>query len=141
MWYLVALLSALAPLSLALGQNQPEETRSNGKASISITGVPHAGEGGPGSKEPISGKVTGVECNKHKVVVYVLAGGTWWVQPTVASPFTDIDDNGKWETDTHLGSTYAALLVKPSFKALPTTDALPSAHGDVVAVVRVAGTK
>jgi hypothetical protein len=55
------------------------------------------------------------------------AGGTWYVQLTVAAPLTDIDNSGKWETDTHLGSGYAALLVKQSFKPAAT--------------VRVAGTK
>jgi hypothetical protein len=72
------------------------------------------------------------------VVIYAFAGGKWWVQPTVASPFTDIDDHGNWQTDTHLGSSYAALLVKPSFKPAGTIDGLPVVRGDVIALARVA---
>jgi hypothetical protein len=111
------------------------------QGNISITGVPHAGPGGPGPTEPISGRVRGVDFATHKVVVYVFAGDRWWVQPTAANPLTDIDATGNWETDTHLGSSYAALLVRQSFRPSATIEALPSVQGDVIAVVRVAGVR
>lgn len=111
------------------------------KPSILITRVPHAGSG-PEQVEIIGGTVTGIDFKKYreyKIVVYARAGGQWWVQPTVKSPLTSIDTNGKWETDTHLGSMYGAVLVKPSFKPASTLDSLPDPDpdGEVVAVTRV----
>ena len=109
------------------------------KLSIAITQPPHAGKGGPDQTEPISGEVHGVDYATHKVVIYTFAGGTWWVQPTVAEPLTDIDQSGKWQTITHMGSTYAALLVKPSYKAPATMSSVPKAGPDVLAVALIAG--
>jgi len=132
--------ATLVVATLSPGQQAPTHQGGNGaKASVSITGVPHAGAGGSEAMEAISGSARGVDYAKHKIVIYAFAGGTWWVQPTIANPFTDIDTAGKWETDTHLGSSYAALLVKDSFKPSATLGALPGVQGDVVAVVRVAG--
>ncbi len=93
---------------------------------------PHSREGGPERMGPISGTIMGVDFNKHKVVIYTFSGDAWWVQPTVANPFTDINESGKLETDTHLGHSYAALLVKPSFQPPSTTDRLPEVGADVV---------
>ncbi|MDP9052100.1 MAG: hypothetical protein M3O31_15470 [Acidobacteriota bacterium] len=142
-WGLSVMLSVMLapqPHHQLLGQ-VPDQDKTNGSETISITGVPHSGQGGPEATEPISGLAKGVKVTKFKVVVYAYAGGTWWVQPTVAAPLTDIDNAGNWETDTHLGSSYAALLVKQSFKPAATLSALPTAHGEIIAVVRVAGTK
>jgi hypothetical protein len=58
------------------------------------------------------------------------------VQPTVAEPLTDVDEDGKWESKTHGGVEYAALLVKSSFKPPATCDTLPKADPEVLAVVR-----
>jgi hypothetical protein len=111
------------------------------KLSITITEPAHAGKGGPDQTEPISGEVRGVDYGTHKVVIYTFAGGTWWVQPTVAEPLTDIDQSGKWQTITHLGSTYAALLVRPSYRPPATTNSVPKVGPDVLAVTLVAGRK
>lgn len=102
--------------------------------TIEITNVPPAGPGGPDRTEPISGKVRGVKPGKHKVVVYAFAGGTWWVQPTVAAPLTDLDESGGWQTITHLASTYAVLLVTPGYKPPATMSDVPKAGGEVLAV-------
>jgi hypothetical protein len=108
--------------------------------SISITGVPPAGSGGPAQTESISGKATGVDFREHRIVIYAFASNAvWYVQPTTESPLTLIDTKGNWEIETHLGRAYAALLVKKSFKAKPTLDALPDVGGDVRAVDTVAG--
>ena len=140
--FLLMLVAALVSTTFCRGQQaQPQHGNNNARASVSITGVPHAGPGGPGPTEPISGKARGVDYATHKVVVYVFAGDRWWVQPTVANPFTDIDANGNWETDTHLGSSYAAILMRPSFRPSATLDTLPNVQGDIVAVVRVAGVR
>jgi len=136
---LLALLAAQTCNQL-IGQTS-EQGMTGEKEAVSITEIPHAGQGGPETTEPISGLAKGVKFEKFKVVVYAYAVGTWYVQPTVAAPLTDIDNSGKWETDTHLGSSYAALLVKQSFKPPATLSSLPIAQGEIAAMVRVAGTK
>ena len=140
-FYLLALLTAgvlifKAPL---LSQTPLGGKHSASGPSISVIGVPHAGRGGEYPAEPIAGNVKGVSFGAHKVVVYAFAGGTWWVQPTAASPFTDIDGSGDWQTITHLGSTYAVLLVKSSYKPSATTTDVPKVGGDVVAVKLIQG--
>jgi hypothetical protein len=108
--------------------------------AVSFTLVPHSAEGGPGQTEAIAGEAKGVNFANYKIVVYARGGnGVWYVQPTVADPITDIGTDGKWATDTHLGRSYAALLVKSGFKPSATLDSLPVVGSDVVAVARVAG--
>lgn len=103
---------------------------------VEITLVPPKG-GGPDRVDKIAGTVSGADTRECKVVIFALGGGTWYVQPYTASPFTSIGDDGKWENDTHLGSEYAALLVKPSYTPTPTTNTLPEVGDDVLAIVRV----
>jgi hypothetical protein len=108
--------------------------------SVSIAYAPPAGEGGPDNTYPIFGKVSGVESDRDKVVVFALAANTeWYVQPTVESALTNIQE-GEWHTFTHSGREYAALLVKPSFH-LPAnpTGSIPSSS-DVLAVTVIPGT-
>jgi hypothetical protein len=134
------LAAILISQAIATAQNPANHPNKAASApSISITGVPHAGTGGPEKIEPISGRASGVDFARYKVVIYAFAGGTWWVQPTVAEPLTDIDNKGNWITDTHLGTSYAALLVRASFKPPVTANTLPKVQGDVVAFARVAG--
>jgi len=90
---------------------------------------------GPDRVEKMAGTVSGVNREECRVVVFARTN-TWYVQPYAASPYTTIS-NGKWETDTHLGDEYAALLVKSSYKPTATTDTLPKVGGDVLAIVRV----
>lgn len=138
---IMALLTAAAiivpPLLLS---SQTSRDYKSAMPTISISRVPHAGKGGP-QTEPIAGSVKGVDFAKHKVVIYTFAGGTWWVQPTVASPLTDIDGQGNWQTITHLGSTYAALLIRQPYKPPATSSYVPRAGGDVLAVNLVAGNR
>jgi hypothetical protein len=103
--------------------------------SIKITTVPPRGEG-PDKIDLIAGTVTGVNLRECKVVIFAKTN-VWWVQPTAAEPYTSIEQGGKWEADIHLGYEYAALLVKTSYKASPTLDALPGASGNVLAIDRV----
>lgn len=124
-----------APIS----QTAPSDKHSTSRPSISITHVPHARKDGESRKdgeyptEPISGDVKGINFGTHKIVIYAFAGGAWWVQPTVASPLTE-DGSSGWQTITHLGSIYAVLLVKSSYKPPATTTNVPKTGGDVVAV-------
>ena len=131
----VSILILVSPVH-AFGQATP-----SAKLSIAVTETPHAGKGGPDQTEPISGEVRGVDYGTHKVVIYTFAGGTWWVQPTVAEPLTDIDQSGKWRTITHVGSTYAALLVKLSYRPPATMNSVPKVGPDVLAVTLAAGRK
>ncbi|HET9364238.1 MAG TPA: hypothetical protein VFP71_04525 [Candidatus Angelobacter sp.] len=105
---------------------------------ISITDVPHAGKGGDSAMERIAGKVAHLNSKDSRIVLYALAGGKWWVQPYADSPYTDIDANGNWHSQTHLGSDYAALLVSPNFQAPATVPDLRKLTG-VITVTKIEG--
>lgn len=120
-------------------QTAPPQRRRTAEPSIAITIVPPSGAGGADSTAPIGGTAAGVDFAKHKVVIYAFAGGTWWVQPTTASPLTTIDPHGNWQTITHLGGTYAAMLVTQSYKPPATTSDVPQVGEEVLAVKLVAG--
>lgn len=88
--------------------------------------------------ERIVGEVTGVDFSKCKVVVYSLGGETWFIQPFVRTPYTQIDEKGRWETRTHLGSRYAALVVSAEDYSLPAESfALPTRGDTVLAITEV----
>jgi hypothetical protein len=92
----------------------------------------------PGIQITIGGRVSGINLKECKDCAVVIFSRTdkWYVQPTVASPYTMISEDLSWETDIHLGYEYAALLVKPSYRPPPTTAALPKVGGDVLALTR-----
>jgi hypothetical protein len=100
--------------------------------AIQITAVPPRGQGDSHKFFEIRGTVSGATA-RQKVVVYALAG-TWWVQPTTANRFAEIEENGSWRTATHPGSDYAALLVGPEYRPPSTIDNLPKPGGLVLAV-------
>ena len=107
---------------------------------VKITEVPRSSPGGPDEMFPISGEVSGVtQAKDFRVVIYVYAGGTWFVQPFDYSPKTEIRKDGKFETETHGGTIYAALLVKAGYTTKAQLKALPEVGGDVLARDRVAG--
>jgi hypothetical protein len=119
----LVLLTFSSPL---LGQREGE---------IRITQVPQRGSG-PDRVETIAGTVKGVNFGQHKVLLYARTN-QWYVQPYADSPYTTIDEHGKWKADTHLGSEYAALLVKSSHSNAPgTASTLPPVGGDIVAIDR-----
>jgi hypothetical protein len=92
--------------------------------NIQITEIPSKGAG-PDALETIAGTVSGVKVKDCKVVIFARTN-TWYVQPYIDSPDTTINDDGTWHNDTHLGSQYAALLVKASYKPPTTTGKLPT---------------
>jgi hypothetical protein len=119
---LLLAVAAVAVLPYSLGGQTPSSP------SIKITELPPAAKGGPDEMFPISGEVSGADTKGLSVVIYVQAGGTWFVQPFADSYWTEIKTGGKWETETHGGTTYAALLVRKSdFKAPAQVRALPTA--------------
>jgi len=129
----VALLLGLAISSAVSAQAQAKQ---DAAASITITRVPPPTvKPGPNSWGRIAGTVSGPDATLHKVVVYAL-GDIWYVQPFTAAPYTDIGEDGQWETDTHGGLEYAALLVKSSYKPTATRAMLPGVDDEVLAIVR-----
>jgi len=102
------------------------------KPGIQITDVPPRGAG-PDRVETIAGTASGVNIAECKVVVYA-GTNVWYVQPYIGSSDTSIEQDGTWHTDTHLGSKYAALLVKKTYKQPETTGKLPDIGGQVLAI-------
>ena len=124
---------ALAPLASA--QTKKEDTN-QADPNIRITQTPPKG-GGPDRMEAIAGTVSGVNSKDCRVVIFALGGDTWYVQPYVASPYTEIKEDGRWENDTHLGSKYGALLVKRAYQPPATARTLPTVGGEILARVVV----
>jgi hypothetical protein len=106
--------------------------------AITVTQVPEAAVGGTDRVRPIAGTVVGA-LPGDRLVVYARSG-VWWVQPTVATPLTTIASDGTWQTTSHPGVEYAALLVRDGYTVHATLDALPQVGDDVRAMQVVAGT-
>ncbi|MCG3145088.1 MAG: hypothetical protein HONDAALG_02629 [Gammaproteobacteria bacterium] len=118
----------------------PQKPGPLGQPTIRILTAPSYNPLGGGPPEEITGVVSGVESERFRVVVYALTD-YWYVQPLTDAPFTDISQDGSWSTHSHLGTKYAALLVRPSFNPPKKTSNLPGAVGDVVAVITASGRK
>ncbi|MCG3145089.1 MAG: hypothetical protein HONDAALG_02630 [Gammaproteobacteria bacterium] len=127
----IASIATLVQVVMGQTNDKAQANKAEGP-SVQITTVPPRYE--PGDRmEPIAGAVSGVKFEEHKVVIFSRTD-QWYVQPFIASPHTEIDSQGKWETDIHLGNEYAALLVKPSYKPPDKTWNLPKVGGDVLAI-------
>jgi len=85
----------------------------------------------------VSGRVTGAGPGEQ-IVLYAKAE-RWWVQPLADEPFTQVQPDGSWTNKTHLGTEYAALLVRAGYRPAPVTDTLPAQGNDVVAKGTVNG--
>jgi hypothetical protein len=128
---------AFAPVLVVLGTSLflgvASMLFSQDRAEIHITQVPPRGSG-PDRVETIAGTVKGVDFSQYKVLLYARTD-KWYVQPYIDSPYTAISKDGRWRADTHLGSEYAALLVKSSHSnAAATANTLPPIGGDVAAI-------
>lgn len=116
---------------------------SNEKApvpEITISRVPrYQPEGGPDTRDTIGGTVHTPLVNDYRVVVYARADA-WYIQPT---PFSmqAIDDDNTWKTWTHTGSSYAAIVVRKTYKPLTRLDVLPQIDADVLSRAVVEGRK
>jgi hypothetical protein len=109
------------------------------RASVEFATIPPTSQGGAGTLSPVAGRVKGASAGE-KIVVYTKdVNGIWWVQPTAIQPFTTIKADWSWETSTHLGTEYAALLVDPEYRPDATTRTLPIQGGKVLAVTVVKG--
>ncbi len=107
------------------------------QSAIQITEIPESGPGGTDKLQRISGRVVGARSGQ-RVVLYARSG-TWWVQPFARKPFTNIEPDSTFTSDTHLGTEYAALLVDPEFTVLKKTDVLPKVGGAIKAIATVHG--
>src|SRR5262245_10340185 len=81
--------------------------------AISISTVPVASIGGADRMVRIAGRVTGAM--PGQIIILYARSGPWFVQPYRSLPYTDIGVYGGWDTLTHLGTEYAALLVDAGY--------------------------
>lgn len=108
-----------------LSEQSPREAR------INIDQVPNIPPG-PIEMGLIRGTVSGISDKEgFKVVIYAY-GDRWYVQPTEDEPMMDINSNGSWESQTHGGYRFAALLVKRTYRPRSPIYNLPSTGGDVI---------
>src|SRR5258707_10360763 len=118
--------SLIIALSFASGCRVREEMP---QASIEFTKVPQVGEGGSEAVTRIEGRVRGARPEER--IVLFAKSGDWWIQPLTDAPFTRIRPDSTWSNSTHLGTEYAALLVSPDYRPIPTMASLPVKGGAV----------
>jgi hypothetical protein len=104
--------------------------------AIRITNAPPFAESGPNTWGFIAGEIQGVDPRQHRVVVFAY-DDRWYIQPFSFCPHTRIDTDGTWQTGTHLGFRYAALLVKPSYAPPNTPRSLPDVGGEILAIIEI----
>ncbi|HYP07350.1 MAG TPA: glycoside hydrolase family 16 protein [Bryobacteraceae bacterium] len=109
----------------------------NDAPTITFTRIPKADAGGSARHDIIEGRVTGASASQ-KVVLYAKRE-KWWVQPLVDQPITTVRPNFTWTNATHLGSEYAALLVRDGYRPEEFLDSLPHPDQNVLAVAVVPG--
>jgi hypothetical protein len=80
--------------------------------NVEFSRVPPADAGGPDKLDTIEGRVKGARPGQQ-IVLYARSEGLWWIQPFSNRPFTKIQGDSSWKSQTHLGTEYAALLVTP----------------------------
>ena len=110
------------------------------RSSIIFLDVPPASSGGGQNTSLIRGKVIGQHSGRH-IVLYALADGRWWVQPFASKPRTEIQEDGSWSAQIHLGTQYAAILTNETAPPPQFLEALPIARKTVeaVAVIKASG--
>ena len=108
------------------------------KPSIEVTRIPDAEVGGGPDLQTITGRVTGASAEDR--VVLFARSGEWYVQPFIDQPYTKLRSDFTWSNSTHLGTEYAALLVRPSYVPPAVTSELSKEDENVLAVVTVDGT-
>src|SRR5262249_25549576 len=112
--------------------------RADEPPSIQFTTVPPVSVGGSQTVGTIAGRVTRARPGQ-RIVLFAKAD-VWWVQPFANQPFTLIQPDSTWKSQTHLVMTYAALLVDQGYRPPGTTATLPKVGGAVIAVATVEGT-
>jgi hypothetical protein len=110
----------------------------SGPPTIEFSKIPPAAQGGRERVDVISGSVSGAR-HGQKIVVYARSG-PWWVQPWPNQSLLPIHWNSTWNTTTHLGFEYAAMVVEPGYHPPATMDVLPGVGGPIVTIQTVKGT-
>jgi signal transduction histidine kinase len=105
--------------------------------TIEFGKIPLLDEGGMAKIAVIEGRVTGARPGQQ-IVLYARSGA-WYVQPFTDQPFTKIQPDSTWKNTTHLGTEYAALLVKPGYLPPSSVDVLPDKSASIVAVATAEG--
>jgi len=134
-WNLVAGI-VLILFSLASCGSSPADTTT---PVIKFTQIPPKNPGGPLTMGVIMGRIDGPH-EGLKVVLYARSANRWYVQPYDYAPFTTIHPDSTWNSGTHLGTDYAALLVRPGYVPTNVIDNLPTPGKDVVLVAITEGT-
>jgi hypothetical protein len=107
-------------------------------AHIEITNIPPSEIGGPDTRANIAGRVSGKVPPGYVVAVYTRAYAAWYIQPEEGSLHKIKPDN-TWETWTHTGSRYAAMLVRHDFEPFTKLDMLPQTNGLILTLDIVDG--
>jgi hypothetical protein len=124
---LLLMLAAVMPL-VACGTPAPR---------ITFTEIPPAAAGGPVRTATIAGRVDGARPG-DRIVLYAKSH-VWYVQPMRHNPFTELDADGRWRSTIHLGTVYAAMVVRDDYRPPDTTPSLPELNTRVVAIATVDG--
>ncbi|HZF68555.1 MAG TPA: hypothetical protein VEZ47_10990 [Gemmatirosa sp.] len=128
-------------IDVALDRDRLPARAPMSNARVAITRIPpYDSVGGPHTRAWIAGRVVGAPDPTFRVVLYARAAEVWYIQPTPAAQHP-IGADGRWESWTHTGSTYAALLVRSGFVPLPLYDVLPPLGDRVVARAIVEGAR
>src|ERR1700693_5644398 len=122
----------LAPFLVLAGCGRPPNAST---PRIAITRIPSADENKYDTVAAIEGTAVGVRPDQQ-IVVYTRSEELWWVQPAGDRPFTQIQNDSRWQNQVHLGTEYAALLVEPGYHPPETVESLPS-KGDGVDAITV----
>jgi hypothetical protein len=129
---------ARAELDVAIDSALARTSAHVPKLTLAFTKVPPSAAGGPDTRSDIAGRVAGELTPDLRVVVYARAGDVWYIQPSPDARLV-IAADGTWRSWTHTGTSYAALVARPGFVALPRYDVLPQVGGWVVARTVVDG--
>ena len=89
-------------------------TKRDVEPRIAFTQVPQWSTGDRNEQDVIEGTVRGAR-KGQQIALYSKCGGSWRLQPLLASPFARILPNKNWGNEVHLGTEYAALLLDPSY--------------------------
>jgi hypothetical protein len=132
---------SITPWPSPTAEASPVPTTTTQNPQIVVTErPPYDPKGDRNSKASIAGKVSGVRPQDYRIVIYSLTLlGTWYVQPTAASPKTPIGPDGSWRADIHSGMKYAILLVPPNFPAPATTSQSPTRLSGVITAEEIEG--
>ena len=128
---------ALSIVPAVFCQSCKRMTSSSVGASVAFTRIPQADPSGSSRNDIIEGRATGASPDE-KIVLYAKTG-KWWLQPLTDHPLTNLRPNFTWTNATHLGTHYAALLVKEGYRPQSVLDSLPQTGDGILAVAAVPG--